>query len=114
MEKRTKSRAKSAPAKEPASKQGESGAKSVPAAKNGSEKPGSTAGGIIEGEALEPIGTVRRELTRPDGTTVTVEVPVYPPFRLKERSAPRSAPPRGRKTPTLKRRKRAEGSGSES
>ena len=33
---------------------------------------------------LEPIRTVVRELTRPDGSTVTVEVPVYPPFELKD------------------------------
>ncbi|MEM7412580.1 MAG: hypothetical protein AAF430_20285 [Myxococcota bacterium] len=70
----------------------------------------SVGNGIIEGEALEPIKMVERELTRPDGTTVMVQVPVYPPFRLKDRNAPRTAPPRGRKTPTLKRRKRAEGS----
>ncbi len=33
---------------------------------------------------LEPIRTVVRELKRPDGSTVTVEVPVYPPFELKD------------------------------
>lgn len=33
---------------------------------------------------LEPIRTVVRELTRPDGSTVTVEVPVYPPFEMKD------------------------------
>ncbi len=33
---------------------------------------------------LEPIRTVVRELKRPDGTLVTVEVPVYPPFELKD------------------------------
>jgi hypothetical protein len=27
---------------------------------------------------------VERELTRPDGTTLRVKVPVYPPFRLRE------------------------------
>ena len=41
----------------------------------------------IESEPLEPIGTIVRELKRPDGTTLSVEVPVYPPFKLKERSA---------------------------
>lgn len=41
----------------------------------------------IEGESLEPIRTVIRELTGPDGETVRVEVPVYPPFRLKQRSS---------------------------
>jgi len=27
---------------------------------------------------------VERELTRPDGTKLVVQVPVYPPFRLRE------------------------------
>ena len=44
----------------------------------------------IESEPLEPIRVVERELTRPDGSTVRVRVPVYPPFRLKSR------PPRKR------------------
>ena len=33
---------------------------------------------------VEPIRTVVRELTRPDGSTVTVEVPVYAPFEMKD------------------------------
>jgi bifunctional pyridoxal-dependent enzyme with beta-cystathionase and maltose regulon repressor activities len=41
----------------------------------------------IESEPLEPISTVVRELTSPDGTILRVEVPVYPPFRLKEKAA---------------------------
>lgn len=41
----------------------------------------------IESENLEPISKVVRELTSPDGTVLRVEVPVYPPFRLKEKSA---------------------------
>ena len=41
----------------------------------------------IECETLEPIRKVVRELKRPDGTTLRVEVPVYPPFRLKEKGA---------------------------
>jgi hypothetical protein len=57
-------------------------------------------------EKPEPIGSVRRELTRPDGTRVVVEVPVYPPFRLAERSGARP-PPRGRSAPSLKRRRGA-------
>lgn len=40
----------------------------------------------IQGEPLEPLRVVVRELTRPDGTTLTVEVPVYPPFQLKKRA----------------------------
>ncbi len=45
--------------------------------------------GGIQGERLRPIRTVIRELTRPDGTTIRVEVPVYPPFRLKVQSGPK-------------------------
>ena len=44
----------------------------------------------IEGAKLEPVRVVRRELTGPDGSIIEVDVPVYPPFRLKtseERSA---------------------------
>ena len=41
----------------------------------------------VTGAPLEPIGVVERDLTTPDGTTVTVEVPVYPPFRLEDRKA---------------------------
>jgi hypothetical protein len=50
----------------------------------------------IEGEPLDPVRIVERELTRPDGTTLTVRVPVYPPFRLKPRPAAKT--PRSRKT----------------
>jgi hypothetical protein len=43
----------------------------------------------------EPIGTVRRTLVRPDGTKISVDVPVYPPFRLEsEPAATPSKPPR--------------------
>ena len=38
---------------------------------------------VVESESLEPISKVVRELTSPDGTVLRVEVPVYPPFRLK-------------------------------
>ena len=38
----------------------------------------------VEGSKLEPIRFVTRELTRPDGTTLRVKVPVYPPFKLTE------------------------------
>ena len=44
----------------------------------------------IEGAPLEPIAVVERELTRPDGTKLKVEVPVYPPFRLAERPPPKA------------------------
>jgi FKBP-type peptidyl-prolyl cis-trans isomerase (trigger factor) len=39
----------------------------------------------IEGERLKPIRRVMREIERPDGTIIRVEVPVYPPFKLKDR-----------------------------
>ena len=39
----------------------------------------------IEGEPLEPVRVVERELVHPDGTTFKVQVPVYPPFELKKR-----------------------------
>jgi hypothetical protein len=55
----------------------------------------------IEGAPLEPIAVVERELTRPDGTKLRVEVPVYPPFRLEERPPPK-AEPRKRKPPQKK------------
>ncbi len=42
--------------------------------------------GPVEGAKLRPLRVVKRELVKPDGTTVTVDVPVYPPFRLKTRS----------------------------
>jgi hypothetical protein len=45
----------------------------------------------IEGEPLEPVRIVERELTRPDGTTLKVQVPVYPPFKLKERPPAKTA-----------------------
>ncbi len=39
----------------------------------------------VQSAPLEPIEYKERELTRPDGSTLTVKVPVYPPFQLKER-----------------------------
>ena len=53
-------------------------------------------GCLVRGAKLEPIRYVERELTRPDGTKLRVKVPVYPPFRLEERPAPK-APPEPRK-----------------
>ena len=49
---------------------------------------------LVRCARLEPIRVVERELTRPDGTTCRVKVPVYPPFRLEQRKAP--APRAGR------------------
>jgi hypothetical protein len=60
----------------------------------------------IQESPPEPIRTVERELTRPDGTTVTVQVPVYPPFKLEGRTRPQ---PPTRPRPTGKR-KRSESS----
>jgi hypothetical protein len=45
----------------------------------------------VKGAKLEPIRVVRRELRRPDGKVVQVDVPVYPPFRLEDRSEKRPA-----------------------
>lgn len=67
--------------------------------------------GEVQGAKLDPIGVVKRALTRPDGSTVVVEVPVYPPFRLAERPSGRK-PARSRSAPSLKR-KRATRSPSE-
>lgn len=41
----------------------------------------------VQSAPLEPIDYKERELTRPDGSTVMVKVPVYPPFKLKDRKA---------------------------
>lgn len=51
--------------------------------KNGKQTTPNSGG--IEGEQLDPVRVIERELTRPDGTTTTVRVPVYPPFQLKKR-----------------------------
>lgn len=67
----------------------------------------------IRGAPLKPIRVVVRELTRPDGKKLRVEVPVYPPFQLEdsddrlargssaERAPAKPAPgsPRSRKEP---------------
>jgi hypothetical protein len=44
----------------------------------------------IRGAPLSPIRTVERELVRPDGSKLRVAVPVYPPFRLEDRPAPKA------------------------
>jgi len=41
----------------------------------------------VESAPLEPIEYKERELTRPDGSTLMVKVPVYPPFKLRDRKA---------------------------
>ena len=66
-------------------------------AKDGDKNPSSP--NLVEGAPLEPIGVVERDLTTPDGTTVTVEVPVYPPFRLEDRKTRAPARQRGSLVP---------------
>ena len=44
----------------------------------------------IEGERLKPIRKVMREIERPDGTILRIKVPVYPPFKLKDRQKAKS------------------------
>ncbi len=61
--------------------------------------------GEVEGAKLDPIRVVKRSLTRPDGSTVVVEVPVYPPFRLADRPSSRKPATRGRSAPSLKRKR---------
>ena len=56
---------------------------------------GSKPRDAVKGAKLEPIRVVRRELRRPDGTTLEVDVPVYPPFRLEERPEKRPVKRRG-------------------
>ena len=48
----------------------------------------------IRSAPLKPIRVVVRQLTRPDGKKLKVEVPVYPPFKLEERgeASPKPAP----------------------
>jgi hypothetical protein len=60
--------------------------------------------GEVEGAKLDPIRVVKRSLTRPDGSTVVVEVPVYPPFRLADRPMSRK-PALRRSAPSLKRKR---------
>ncbi len=55
----------------------------------------------VKSAPLEPIRMVERELTRPDGSTLKVKVPVYPPFELAERPATK-VDARKRKPPTKK------------
>jgi len=65
---------------------------------------GSSEGGRIHGARLEPIRTVKRELTRPDGTKLEVEVPVYPPFRLEERPIAKEKPGPRKREPDRKKK----------
>ena len=61
---------------------------------------------LVPGAVLKPIRVVRREITLPDGSKQTVDVPVYPPFQLEQR--PPSQPPtraRGKVKPRTLRAK---------
>ena len=71
-------------------------------ARRGSNSAKKAAETGIRGAPLEPIGMVERELTRPDGTKLVVKVPVYPPFKLEDRSE-RTSEPRERKAPSKKK-----------
>ena len=64
--------------------------------------PGGPLGSVVRGAPLKPIRFVERELTRPDGTTLRVKVPVYPPFRLEERSTTQASQD-ARKRPPARR-----------
>ena len=73
-------------------------------ARNASQAEETTKLGEVQGAKLDPIGVVQRVLTRPDGSTVVAEVPIYPPFRLAERPSTRK-PARSRSAPSLKRKR---------
>jgi hypothetical protein len=64
------------------------------------QKQASPNSGGIESEHLDPVRVIERELIRPDGTTLMVRVPVYPPFQLKKRPPAKAekAPRKMRKT----------------
>ena len=63
--------------------------------KDAPEKAPAPEAPLAERPRLEPIGTVRRTLVRPDGRKISVDVPVYPPFRLDpDAQAPQKPAPR--------------------
>jgi hypothetical protein len=64
------------------------------------------SGAAVKAAPLEPIRVVERELTRPDGTKVKVQVPVYPPFQLGTAAAPKETAEARRPTRTPRSRKR--------
>jgi hypothetical protein len=76
----------------------------MPVARNTAQAEEAPKVGEVEGAKLDPIRVVKRSLTRPDGSTVVVEVPVYPPFRLADRPTSRK-PARSRSAPSLKRKR---------
>jgi hypothetical protein len=64
----------------------------------------------VRAAPLEPIRVVERELTRPDGTKVKVQVPVYPPFQLASAVAGAEAR-RATRTPKARKRQRGRSTG---
>ncbi len=69
----------------------------------GSVEPVGPLGSLVRCAPLEPIRYVDRELTRPDGTKLRVKVPVYPPFRLEERPAPKAPGEMRKRAPEQKK-----------
>jgi hypothetical protein len=65
--------------------------------------PPAPLGSLVRGAPLEPIRYVERELTHPDGTKLRVKVPVYPPFRLEERPAPKAPAETRKRAPEQKK-----------
>jgi len=61
--------------------------------KSAAKKEPRTKSDRIQSEPLRPVRVVQRTLTRPDGTTCKVEVPVYPPFQLKKPARSRKPRP---------------------
>jgi hypothetical protein len=59
----------------------------------------------VRAAPLDPIRVVERELTRPDGTKIKVQVPVYPPFQLASAVAGAEAR-RPTRTPRARKRQR--------
>jgi hypothetical protein len=70
-----------------------------------SNRPAKETHDLVRGAPLEPIRVVERELTRPDGTKIKVQVPVYPPFQLASAAADGEAR-RPTRTPRARKRQR--------
>ena len=72
---------------------------------SGSNRRAKESHDAVRGAPLEPIRVVERELTRPDGTKIKVQVPVYPPFQLTSAPAGGEAR-RPTRTPRARKRRR--------
>jgi hypothetical protein len=55
-------------------------------AKSADEKRNAAKAERIQSAHSDPVHVVERVLTRPDGSTLKVRVPVYPPFELLNRA----------------------------